>query len=150
MTSLRAALKIPVIATDTAERLGEAAGVAVDPERGRITSVHVGGTKGSARFIPWERITAFGADAVMVEGKDAAREATGPAEDRVANGHGDILDKRTLTEIGDEVGTVDDLEFDPADGRVEDLKVGDLVVAGERLLGIGSYAVVVRADDGET
>jgi|1185.fasta_scaffold75336_2 sporulation protein YlmC with PRC-barrel domain len=149
MTSLRAALGIPVIATDTAERLGQTAGVAVDPEGGRITAVHLGGTKGSARFVPWDRITAFGADAVMVDGQGAAREATGAAEERVANGHGDILDKRTLTEIGDDVGTVDDIEFDPDDGRVEDLKVGELVVPGERLLGIGSYAVVVRADDGE-
>jgi uncharacterized protein YrrD len=147
MTSLRAALGIPVVATSTAEQLGTASGVAVDPERARITAVHVGGSKGAARFVAWEHISSFGADAVMVDDTDAAHEGSGPAEDRVANGRGDILDKRTLSDAGDNLGTVDDLEFDAADGRIQQLQVGAQTIASDRLLGIGSYAVVVRVDD---
>jgi uncharacterized protein YrrD len=147
MTSLRSALNIPVVATDTAEQLGKAAGVAVDAQHARITAVHVGGSKRSARFVPWEHITSFGVDAVMVDGTGAARDATGPAEDRVANGDGDVLGKRLLTDSGDQVGVVDDVDFDATDGRIEHLTVGDETISGDRLLGIGTFAVVVRADD---
>ena len=47
---------MPVVAKDTAEQVGKAAGVVVDPEAARIVAVHVGGSKRSARFVPWERV----------------------------------------------------------------------------------------------
>ena len=149
MTSLRAALGHPVVATENAEQLGQTSGVAVDPSRARIVALHVSGSKGSARFVPWERIASFGADAVMVQDADAVRDTEGPFEQRVADGEGDVLGKRTLTDRGDEIGAIEDVEFDPGDGRLESLQVAGQAIAPERLLGIGAYAVVVRADDSE-
>ncbi len=146
MTGLRGALGHPVVATGNAEQLGQTSGVAVDPASSKIVAVHVGGSKGSARFVPWEQVSSFGTDAVMVEDASVVRETSGPFEQRVADGDGDLLAKRVLTDGGDELGTVDDVDFDPADGRLESLHVGSESIDAERLLGIGAYAVVVRAD----
>jgi uncharacterized protein YrrD len=146
MTGLRSALGHPVVATGNAEQLGKTEGVAVDPESSTIVAVHVGGSKGSARFVPWEQISSFGTDAVMVEDASVVRATTGPFEQRVADGEGDLLAKRVLTEGGDELGTVDDVDFDPGDGKLETLHIGAEAIAAERLLGIGTYAVVVRSD----
>jgi sporulation protein YlmC with PRC-barrel domain len=49
-----------------------------------------------------------------------------------------------LTEHGHFLGKVRDVEFDPANGRITSLMLKEAFVDGERLLGIGSYAVVVR------
>ncbi len=148
MTSLRSALGHPVVATANAEQLGQTSGIAVDPATARIVALHVSGSKGSAQFVSWEHVTSFGADAVMVHDPDSVRETNGPFEQRVADGDGDLLGKRTLTDSGDEIGAVDDVEFDPTDGRIESLQVAGEAIAAGRLLGIGSYAVVVRAPDG--
>jgi len=145
MTALRAALGHPVVATANAEELGQAEGIAIDPSSSRIVALHVGGSKGSARFVPWEQISSFGADAVMVNDAGAIRSTTGPFEQRVADGEGDVLAKRVLTDGGDELGTVDDVDFDPDDGRLQSLRIGNESIAADRLLGIGTYAVVVRA-----
>ena len=147
MTSLRTALGMPVVATDTAEQLGTVSGVAIDPETGRIVSVHLGGSKASARFVPWDQISSFGSDAIMVEGPGAVRDVDGPIEDRVAQGNGDVLGKRTLTDAGDEMGEVGDIQFDPTDGRLQTLDYDAGSIGSDRLLGIGSYAVVVQTDD---
>ncbi len=96
-----------------------------------------------------ERVASFGADAVMVQDAGAVRDTEGPFEQRVADGEGEMVGKRTLTDRGDELGAVDDVEFDPDDGRLESLEVAGQSIAPQRLLGIGAYAVVVRADDGE-
>lgn len=56
----------------------------------------------------------------------------------------EILGIRVLTEDGDERGTVRDIAFDPVTGRVEKLctALGD--IPGDRLVGLGDYALVVR------
>jgi uncharacterized protein YrrD len=146
MTGLRSALGHPVVAKANAEQLGKTEGVAVDPLSSTIVAVHVGGSKGSARFVSWEQISSFGTDAVMVEDAGVVRDTSGPFEQRVADGSGDLLAKRVLTDGGDELGTVDDVDFDPADGRLESLHIGSDTIAAERLIGIGTYAVVVRSD----
>ena len=73
---------------------------------------------------------------------------SGPLEEKVANGHGDLLGKRVLTDVGDDLGPVDDVEFDPTDGLIQALTLEGQQVSSDRLLGIGAYAVVVRADGG--
>lgn len=50
-----------------------------------------------------------------------------------------------LTDGGTELGKVDDVDFDPGTGSITYLISADDRIAGDRLLGCGSYAVVVRA-----
>jgi sporulation protein YlmC with PRC-barrel domain len=56
-----------------------------------------------------------------------------------------MLKKRILNTAGLQVGTVRDVEFDPADGRIVGILTDDQPIDGRALLGVGSYAVVVRA-----
>ncbi|WP_329360807.1 PRC-barrel domain-containing protein [Streptomyces sp. NBC_01483] len=56
----------------------------------------------------------------------------------------EVLGVRVLTEDGDERGTVRDISFDPVTGRVTKMctTLGD--IPGDRLIGLGDYALVVR------
>jgi sporulation protein YlmC with PRC-barrel domain len=145
MSSLRALLGQPVIARDTADRVGTLDGIVLDPETGKVVAVQLGVNK-SSRFIRWDDISAFGSDAIMVLYADSARGADDSLEERAAAGIASLLDKRVLNDHGDELGTVDDLEFDETTGTIDGLRIGDSQVDGERLIGIGSYAIVASAD----
>src|SRR5581483_2637226 len=114
----RAALRRPVVDTTTAETVGEVVGFLVDPATRRVVGLRLGKVKGRASLLAWDDLKAFGVDAVTVEGtgrlRSAAEEMPGAA------GH-DVLGRRVLTEGGDELGAVEDVEFDPQTGQVEDL-----------------------------
>jgi sporulation protein YlmC with PRC-barrel domain len=145
MSSLRALLGQPVIARDTADRVGTLDGIVLDPETGKVTALQLGVNK-SSRFIRWDDISAIGSDAIMVSNADSARGAQGSLEERAAAGIASLLDKRVLDDRGDQLGTVDDLELDETTGTISGLRVGDQQVAGQRLIGIGSYAIVATAE----
>ncbi len=55
-----------------------------------------------------------------------------------------MLDKRVLSTVGDEMGVVTDVEFDGSTGAITYLMVDGAPVPAERLVGVGSWAVVVR------
>ena len=57
----------------------------------------------------------------------------------------DPTSKRVFTEEGFEIGTVGDIEFDASTGAVHKLVLGDDQINGTRILGVGSYAVVVSS-----
>lgn len=146
MTSLRALIGKPVIARDTADRLGSLDGIVVDPEDAQVVAIQLGANT-SSRFLTWNALSAVGGDAIIVESASSAHEAMGTHEERAAAGIGSLLGKRLLDSSGDEHGTLDDLEFDDATGAVDELRAGGQHVAGSRLLGIGSYAVVVSTEN---
>lgn len=56
------------------------------------------------------------------------------------------MGNRVLSTAGDELGTVTDVEFDGGSGSVTRLLLVENEIAGVRLRGIGSYAVVVTAE----
>lgn len=143
MTTFREAARLPVVVTSSAETAGTVQGFVVELPQRQIRSIYLGGKKGSAKFVSWEDISSFGADAVMIAGPEKIREGADELEERTADGSLDILDKRILTEIGDEYGKVDDVEFDAATGRIECFTAADNRIAGDRVVGIGSYAVVI-------
>ena len=144
MTSLRGLLGRPVVATDTAEQLGSVDAVVVDPAQQRITALHLGAK--SARFLAWPDVRTVGEDAVMATSASAARDTQGPLEERVAAGVGVKLGQRVLDDGGDELGELDDVEFDSDTGTVEHLTVDDVPISCDRLRGVGSYALVVTRE----
>ncbi len=135
--------KRPVVNTSDAVTLGKVDSLLVDPSTRRVVAVTVA-HKGTADTLLWPALSAFGPDAVTVTGEDALSAPEG----RVAELRGKdaaLLGKRVLTDAGDETGTVEDVEFDPATGAVTALLTTVGEIAGDRLLGVGSWAVVVRA-----
>lgn len=140
MTTFRGTRQMPVIATESADEIGAVEHYAV--RDGRIRSIHVRGGKRHALLLDWADVS-FGNDAVMVEREDDLHEARDEFEHRAAAGELVMLDKRVLRDDGDELGTVSDVEFDPEEGTIIAVHVGDRTIAGRELRGVGDYAVVV-------
>ncbi len=130
-----------VLDTSDATTAGKVAALLVDPGTQRVVAVTVK-RKGDADVLRWPALTSFGPDAVTVAGPDAFSRSD-ERLDALASKAGALLGKRVLTDAGDEAGKVQDVDFDPEDGTVLTLLTSAGDVAGSRLRGVGSYAVVV-------
>jgi uncharacterized protein YrrD len=143
MTSLRDAIGKPAIVRESAEQLGAAAFFAVDATDRRVTALAVSAGR-STRLVEWSEIQSIGPDAIII---NSSREPTSDDE-RAVSGAANPLGKRTLSDRGNELGPVTDVEVDD-DGVVQSIAIADARVDGSRLEGVGSYAVVVAADPSE-
>lgn len=142
MIRLREALGRSVMARDTAEPVGQLHGVVVDAATRRVTAVQVGkGHKG--RLVEWSAVTGLGPDAVVVDTEASLRGAAGEREERFLKGDLPLLGHRVLSETGDVVGPLEDVELDETSGAVVALFAGGEAIAASRLRSLGSYAVVV-------
>ena len=73
------------------------------------------------------------------------RLTRGEAEERAASRGFQPIGKLVLSEWGTVLGKVEDVDFDEGSGALVGFDLGDAgSVASDRLLGLGSYAVVVR------
>ncbi|WP_055564181.1 PRC-barrel domain-containing protein [Streptomyces atriruber] len=141
MMLLSQAVGRPVVSSADAAQVGTVAGLVLAPEEALITAVRLDGVKGGADVVAWADVHAVGPDAVVIGAASMARFASTDSA-----GSQDLLGKRLLTELGDAVGTLTDVAFDPESGRIDTLLSSrGARIPGHQLLGVGSYAVVVRA-----
>ncbi|MEU4656889.1 PRC-barrel domain-containing protein [Streptomyces sp. NPDC023723] len=127
---------LPVVTLADAAELGTVTSLAVDAAAGTVTHLRVRGRRRRQETVlPWAALHAVGPDAVLVRSADPA----GPVPPH------DPVDSRVLTDAGDEAGTVRDLVFDPDTGRVLRVVTAYGDIPADRLLGLGDYALVVRA-----
>lgn len=133
-----------VVSTSTAETVGKVDGFVVDPKSRAVLAVQVKRSRGGDT-LAWSDITAFGADAVTVTDTDKLADAADAVAALSGKDH-HLVGKRVLSTTGDELGKVDDIDFDPESGTLTTLFLADTEVAGARLVGVGSYAVVVRTE----
>ncbi len=145
MSTFRHVHSIPVMSKDSAERVGQVKHFVVDASTRRIESAQVDGNKRHGVMVSWSDISAVGDDAVIIDSDAVLRDVANETEERAARGELALLDKRVLDDRGDELGIVADVVFDPVSGEIESINVGREIIEGERLLGVGSYAVVVEA-----
>lgn len=136
-----------IVATGSADTVGRVTGFIVDPGASRVVALRVKKAHGEGDTLPWSDVTAMGADVVTVQSAMSVQAAEGQLLEQGNKRH-EIVGKRVLTERGDELGQVRDVDFDPADGSVRALLTTGEEVAGARLMGVGSYAVVVQAARG--
>lgn len=136
----------PVYSKVSADEIGRVIRYVVDPGASRITAVHVGGRRRRALVADWSHIVGFGPDAVVVDSEDSLRHAEGDREQRVVAGDLDLFGRRVLTDSGHQIGELTDVSFDESAGVIEQIHTSRSVVAGDGLLAIGPYAVVVRRD----
>jgi len=137
--TFRSALGRSVVGRDDAEAVGDVSRFLVDGSSRKVVGF-VTGSGRKATAYGWGQITGFGPDAVLVQGPQADPALVEDA----GSGRNDPLDKRLLTTLGEEVGKVADVEFDPDSGEVlRLLPDGGQPIDAEHLRGVGSYAVVV-------
>ncbi len=132
-----------VVSTADAGTVGTVSGFVVDPAEGRVVALSLAKSAGSGSTLPYGSIGAFGADAVTVSNADVVVEADDRITELSAKQH-TILKKRALTTAGYELGTVRDVDFDPANGMLVSILVDDSTFDGQGLVGVGSYAVMLQ------
>lgn len=139
------ARKRAVVSTATATRVARVDGFVVLPGPARVALLRLGKVSGHGTLLAWEDVQGFGPDAVTVATDAVIRPPRDDLEQRAEDNDLDILGKRLLSEQGTELGTVTDVDFDPETGVVTSLITKTDTVAGQRLIGLGSYAAVVSA-----
>lgn len=137
------ARKNDVVNTTTATRVARVQGFVVRPGPPRVALLRLGKVSGTGTLLAWDDVQGFGPDAVTVTDDAALRSAQDNLEQRAEDNELEILGKRVLTERGMELGTVTDVDFDPETGAVTTLITTAEAIAGDRLIGLGGYAVVV-------
>jgi sporulation protein YlmC with PRC-barrel domain len=140
------ALRRPVMSISTATSLGAVDGFIVDVKQPKVVALRLAG---SDQVIEWERIESFGPDAVTVADDEVPADQKGRVQ-ALSDSRFTLLNKRVLDDRGDEAGTVHDVDFDPESGRVTSVITSTGPLDGDRLIGCGPYAVVVRAADSAT
>lgn len=137
------ARKHDVVSTATATRLARVDGFVVAAGPPRVALLRLAKVSGDGSLLSWDDVQGFGPDAVTVADESAIRPPGDDFEQRADSKDLDVLGKRLLTERGDELGQVSDVDFDPETGEVTALLVEGETVAGHRLVGVGAYAAVV-------
>ncbi|MEU5090453.1 hypothetical protein [Streptomyces sp. NPDC021356] len=135
------AVGLPVITAEEAELLGRVDSLTVDAHTRSIACLRLSKARRHAEPIAWEAVEAMGRDAVIVRSR-----ATSDPGTRNFPTHHEVIGHRLLTEHGVARGTVKDVAFDDATGHIHMLYTALGDISGERLLSVGSYAVVVRAE----
>ena len=128
---------LPVLTLTEAEEVGAVRSLTVDTVSGVVTHVRVRSRHSRKETVlAWGALHAIGPDAVLV------RSTAAPAE---VPPHHELPGLRILTETGDTLGAVQDVAFEPGTGRVEAIVTTHGDLPADRLLGLGDYALVVRA-----
>ncbi len=146
MITLKDAIGRTVLGRDTAEQLGELRHVVVDPSGAKVVALVVRSGRND-KLVAWDDVTGFGPDAILVGATSAVRDPGSDAEKADAGGRRDPLGKRLLNDQGTSAGLVVDVHFDESTGVVDSFVGEHAIASADRLRGIGSYAVVVRASD---
>jgi sporulation protein YlmC with PRC-barrel domain len=133
-----------IVSLATAETIGTLGEFVVDPQSQRVVALGVSKYK-NGDTLPWNSIESFGPDAVTVS--DETRiAAADPGIAQLSGKDHAFLGKRVLATSGDELGQVDDVDFDPDSGVLLTIALPGAEISAERLVGVGSYAVVVEAE----
>ncbi len=134
----------PVVDTGTAETVGKVKGFLIDPSTRSIVALELRKTD-KGRLLRWSDITAFGTEAVTIADAGTITDTDAALDALRGKAHA-LVKKRVLSTRGDTLGIIGDVDFDPDSGRLNSLLLNDAEdIAAQRLVGIGSYAVVVEA-----
>jgi uncharacterized protein YrrD len=133
-----------VVSRTSAEQLGELAHVVVDVNLRRVAFLVVGKRR-KALLVAWEHVSGFGPDAIMVTDEGALYAPRDDRERAAAEGNLELVGRRALSDMGNDLGEVTDVVFDPASGLIETIVLGDREEPAASLLGAGSFAAIIRA-----
>lgn len=165
MTSLREAIDRRIIARDTAEEIGRLRRIIIGSDT-HVTAITTGDLPQVAMLatpapsmavaampvepppppsivIDWTDIVGFGPDAIVVPSAAALRAPASEHERYAAEGGQDLLDRPAMTDGGDALGTIKDVQFDEKSGHIEGVVVGDATVKVAAIVAVGPHGVIV-------
>ncbi|WP_435057951.1 PRC-barrel domain-containing protein [Streptomyces sp. bgisy060] len=132
-----------VVLVSTGETLGKVTGLLLSPGPARVQALRIR-TGAHLMTVPWGTVQACGPDAVMVRRAPDADERVSGGDAEAAPG--DAMGKSLVTDQGDRLGEVRDVEFDPADGSLLALLTAGDAFHGTQLVGVGDFAAVITSD----
>jgi uncharacterized protein YrrD len=148
-----------VLSLEDGSKLQNVTDLIVDPAGQRLVALVVdeGGLMSSARVVPIDAVSAFGKDAVVIQGEGAI---VSTSEDEALRAFVDqdekILGKKVFTTGGDEQGSIADIYFDETTGAVLGYELsngllgnaatGPSYLATEDITTIGTDVIYVRPE----
>lgn len=112
---------MPVVSVQGADELGHVDDLYLDLGQSRILAlrVNLSGLFSGHRALQWKDIQSIGQNAVTVASSSVLQQARDLPALENAVGWQSVRGMKVMTEGGDEVGTVSDLDLDPATGHIE-------------------------------
>lgn len=138
----RGALRKEVVDLSTAETIGRVRELILDLPNSTVSALVV-----DDLVLDWADAEGIGRSVVTIESAGVLREAMTQLERDAIAGTSDPLSKPVFTEDGFAIGKVGDIEIDAVSGQLERLLLSDDDVRGSRLMGVGSYAVIVSSSE---
>lgn len=132
-----------VLAKDTAQMVGSIKRIHLDPGTARVVAIELDGVNDRDTIVEWPSILGIGEDAVIIATASDRREPLDANEQAFASGELDLPGKLVLQESGDALGKLEDVVFDEKSGRVAEIVVPGHNVPVERVVALGSYALIV-------
>jgi uncharacterized protein YrrD len=142
--SLRDLLGAPVIASDTAQRLGDLQEVLLAERPDRVVGIRISDATRHHAVVDWQHVE-LGPDAVMVDHDSHVRTAEAGVEEEAASGHRSLLGATILDTDGASLGVVDDVTIDERSGDIESVRAGATAISRGSLRSLGRYALVVQS-----
>ena len=136
-----------VVSKATAETLGTVDGVVIDPAASEITALRLGKGR-KAKIVPWGQVAGVGTAAAIVEHDDALRDPHDGTEQRYAGGDIALIGALVLSDRGNSLGTITDVEYQDDTGKLTAIRTSQSrAIDAERLRAVGTYAWIVSGDE---
>jgi sporulation protein YlmC with PRC-barrel domain len=133
-----------VVNRDTAETLGKVKRVLVDPTSARAVALELSGTPSDRALVEWPDVAGFGPDAIVVPSGEVLRGPRDAREEAFVAGRSEVLGKRVLTDTGQLLGELKDVELEESSGDVRAFELDrDRRIDVRRLVAVGPYAVII-------
>jgi sporulation protein YlmC with PRC-barrel domain len=132
-----------VMCTDTATTAGVLDDFVIDPTTANIVALKIKNAGGAGDVVHWEDLSAFGADIITVATAEAITTARGRAAE-LDGKRSRLMGKHLLTDTGTDLGTVNDIDFDPATGALISLITANGPIDAHRLINSGGYATIIK------
>lgn len=134
-----------VMARDNAQTVGTVRRVQLDVASARIVAIELEAALDRATIVEWPAVVATTEDALMIETAEDRREPLDEAEQAFVAGQLDLAGKLVMHDSGDVLGRIEDVAYEEKTGRVIELYVPGQVVPVERMIALGSYALIIPA-----
>jgi sporulation protein YlmC with PRC-barrel domain len=134
-----------VMARDNAQVVGTIRRLQLDVATARIVGIEIDGALDRDTIVEWPAVVAVGDDALMIDNASDRRAPLDEAEQAFVAGEFDLEGKLVMHDTGDALGRLEDLAYDEKTGRVTELFVAGYVVPVERMVALGSYALIIAA-----
>jgi uncharacterized protein YrrD len=134
-----------VIARDNAQVVGSVRRVHVDAATSRVIGIELEGTLDRDTIVEWPAVVAIEQDALLIDNAGDRRAPLDATEQAFVTGQLEIEGKLVLDDGGEALGRLEDITYDEKSGRVVELVMPGQLIPIERIVALGSYALIIPA-----